>query len=255
MTFSNSILSELISLSHILGDPSLDYAILGEGNTSARIDQNTFWVKASGSELRTIDENGFVQVGFRSCLETLSGPDIDDEQVRKALENCWVDPASTKRPSVETFLHALTLNIEGINFVGHTHPIAINAILCSKYAIEAISGRLFPDEIVVCGPAPVFVPYTDPGLPLARAVYQAILRYQDDMNENPKVILMQNHGFIALGKTSQEVMNIHAMYVKTARVLLGTFSLGGPNFLTQSQVNRIHSRPDEIYRRKILGSV
>lgn len=255
MSLTNSILSELISLSHTLGDPSLDYAILGEGNTSARLDQSTFWVKASGSELRTIDENGFVQVDFKSCLDTLAGPDMDDEQVKNALEACRVDPVSTRRPSVETFLHALALNIEGINFVGHTHPIAVNAILCSKYANEAISGRLFPDEIVVCGPAPVFVPYTDPGLPLARAVFQAIQRFQDEMNENPKVILMQNHGFIALGKTSQEVMNIHAMYVKTARVLLGTFSLGGPNFLTQSQVNRIHSRPDEIYRRKILGSV
>jgi rhamnose utilization protein RhaD (predicted bifunctional aldolase and dehydrogenase) len=255
MNNQNDILNELIELSHSLGDPEMDYAILGEGNTSARIDEESFWVKASGSELRTIDENGFVRVHFDRCLETLNGPDLDDDQVKKVLEFSRVDPAATRRPSVETFLHALALQIKDVNFVGHTHPAIINAILCSKKAKEAVSGRLFPDEIVICGPAPVFVPYTDPGLPLARAVAYEINNFQDRMGENPKVILMQNHGFIALGKTSQEVKNIHAMYTKTARVLLGSFSLGGPNFMTEAQVERIHKRPDELYRRKILGSI
>lgn len=252
---SEEILPKLIELSHSLGNPSFEYAILGEGNTSAKIDDDTFWVKASGSELRTINADGFVKVKFSTCLETLSGNDLDDDEVRKALENARAESHTIRRPSVETFLHALVLQLDGVNFVGHTHPTAVNAILCSNYVEQAISGRLYPDEIVVCGPAPAFVPYTDPGLPLARAVLNSIQIYKDNWGQNPKVILMQNHGFIALGKTPQEVENIHAMYVKTARVLLGTFSLGGPHFLTESQVERIHKRPDEIYRRKILGSI
>jgi hypothetical protein len=40
------------------------------------------------------------------------------------------------------------------------------------------------------------------------------------------------------------------MYVKTARVILGTYALGGPHFLSQSAVDRIHTRPDEDYRRR-----
>ena len=35
----------------------------------------------------------------------------------------------------------------------------------------------------------------------------------------PKVILMQNHGFIAAGKSVRDVETITSMYVKTARVL------------------------------------
>ncbi|UCC61488.1 MAG: class II aldolase/adducin family protein [Anaerolineae bacterium] len=210
---SDSILVQLIAMSRRLGDPALDYAILGEGNTSAQADADTFWVKASGTELRTIDRAGFVQVYFRRVLDLLDAGQCSDDEVRAGLEAAKVDPAVTVRPSVETVLHALALQVEGVNFVGHTHPTAVNAVLCSQRAEEAIAGRLFPDEIVYCGPASVYVPYTDPGLPLARAVRDSIARYIDEQGETPKVILMQNHGLIALGKTSLEVENVTAMYV------------------------------------------
>jgi len=64
---------------------------------------------------------------------------------------------------------------------------------------------------------------------------------------------MQNHGLIALGRTAQQVESITAMAVKAARVLLGTYILGGPHFLAAEAVARIHTRPDELYRRKLLG--
>jgi rhamnose utilization protein RhaD (predicted bifunctional aldolase and dehydrogenase) len=241
-------------MSRNLGNPALDYAILGEGNTSARIDADTFWVKASGVELRTIEAGGFVQVRFDKVLGLLQSGDLNDADVKTGLEAAKVDPDVPGRPSVETALHALALHLDGVNFVGHTHPTAVNAILCSQYVTEAIAGRLFPDEIVYCGPAPAYVPYVDPGVPLARTVRQSIADYGETYGEAPKVILMQNHGFIALGRTATEVENITAMYVKTCRVLLGTYALGGPNFLSPQAVDRIHTRPDEHYRRKLWGN-
>jgi rhamnose utilization protein RhaD (predicted bifunctional aldolase and dehydrogenase) len=253
MTNSHEILSQLIQLSQTLGHPANDYAILGEGNTSARSDVDSFWVKASGTSLRTLDEKGLVQVRFDRCNEILNGPDLNDEEIKNALEYVKVDSSAPRRPSVETFLHALALQLKGVNFVGHTHPTMVNAILCSVDAEHAISGRLYPDEIVVCGPAPVYVPYTDPGLPLARAVQKGIHDFLEQWGAVPKYILMQNHGFIALGKSAQEVQSIYAMYIKTARVLLGTYALGGPHFMSPEQVDRIHHREDEEYRRKVLG--
>jgi rhamnose utilization protein RhaD (predicted bifunctional aldolase and dehydrogenase) len=244
------ILDQLIAMSRVLGDPALDYAILGEGNSSARIDDETFWVKASGAEMRTIEAAGFVQVRFDGVLAMLEAEDLDDAGVKAGLEAARVDPATTARPSVETVLHALALKLDGVNFVGHTHPTAVNAILCSQKAEEAIAGRLFPDEIVYCGPAPVYIPYTDPGVPLARKVRDEIDRYLDEYRERPKVVLMQNHGLIALGQTALEVENITAMYVKTARVILGAYVLGGPHSMSAQAVARIHTRPDELYRRR-----
>lgn len=40
-------LDELVELSLELGEPERDLAILAEGNTSARIDDQSFWVKAA----------------------------------------------------------------------------------------------------------------------------------------------------------------------------------------------------------------
>ena len=71
-------LERLLAMSRELGRPELDYAILGEGNTSARIDDATFFVKASGSELRTLDANGVVEVSLAAALALLDAAEIRD---------------------------------------------------------------------------------------------------------------------------------------------------------------------------------
>jgi rhamnose utilization protein RhaD (predicted bifunctional aldolase and dehydrogenase) len=251
---TDTILTDLVAMSRTLGDPTLDYAILGEGNTSARADAETFWVKASGASLRTMEPSGLVRVSFSRISELLKKESLNDAEVLAGLQSARVDPHVKVVPSVETFLHAMMLQLDGVNFIGHTHPTAVNAILCSQKAAEAYSGSLFPDQIVYCGPAPVFVPYTDPGLPLAQVVRDCINVYIDKWGIVPKVILMQNHGFIALGKTAADVENITAMGVKTARVIAGTFTMGGPNFITNEFAERIRTRPDEDYRKKIWGT-
>jgi rhamnose utilization protein RhaD (predicted bifunctional aldolase and dehydrogenase) len=251
---TNDVLAQLIEMSHRLGDPAMDSTILGEGNTSARVDDETFWVKASGAELGSLDESGLVQVSFERALAMLDAGDLSDDEVKQGLVEAKVDGTPTPRPSVETVLHALALQLPGVNFIGHTHPTFVNMILCSERAEEAIAGRLFPDEIVYCGVAPVWIPWTDPGMPLARRVRQGIEDYRAEYDLVPKVLLMQNHGLIALGKSPTEVENITRMYVKTARVIVGSYALGGPHFLSQRAVDRIHTRPDEEYRRKEWGS-
>ena len=252
LTMNHDVLAELVALSNRLGRPELDYVILGEGNTSARADADTFYVKSSGTELRTITAEGFVRVAFDRVLSLLDDEHLSDQEVRVRLAAAKVDPQAPGHPSVETLLHALCLKLPEVNFVGHTHPTAVNALTCSVGFERAFAGRLFPDEIVLCGPAPVLVPYTDPGVPLAREVYARMLRYMDEYGEQPKIILIQNHGLIALGKTAQQVESITAMAVKAARILLGTYGAGGPHFLSQRDVERIHTRPDEVYRRQQL---
>jgi rhamnose utilization protein RhaD (predicted bifunctional aldolase and dehydrogenase) len=246
------ILEQLVALSNELGRPELDYVILGEGNTSARIDDASFYVKGSGTQLRTITGPGFVRVAFAPVLALVEKHGLTDTEIKAALGAAKVDRAQETHPSVETLLHALCLQLPGVNFVGHTHATAINMLTCSVGFEQAYAGRLFPDEIVSCGPAPVLVPYTDPGVPLAREVWRRIQDYLQKYGEQPKLILIQNHGPIVLGRTSQQVLDITAMAVKTARVLLGTFAAGGPRFMSAQDVNRIHTRPDELYRRQQL---
>jgi hypothetical protein len=61
---------------------------------------------------------------------------------------------------------------------------------------------------------------------------------------------MQNHGLIALGATPTQVEAITATWVKTARIITGAMAFGGPRFLSDDNVARICTRPDEIHRRR-----
>jgi rhamnose utilization protein RhaD (predicted bifunctional aldolase and dehydrogenase) len=249
----NEILEQLVALSNNLGRPELDYAMMGEGNTSARVDESSFYVKVSGSELRTATTSSFVRCSMERVLALMDVPDLDDKKTKEGLVAAKVDPADPGHPSIEALLHALCLRLPGISFVGHTHPVAINAITCSVNFEAAFAGRLFPDEIVVCGVAPVLVPYTDPGIPLALEVGSRLNTYLGEYGEPPRVVIIQNHGLIALGHTPQQVEDLHRMEVKVARILLGAYAAGGPRFMTQHDVDRIHTRPDELYRKQKLG--
>lgn len=248
---TEAILEQLIWLSHELGREERQLAILGEGNTSAICEDGTFWVKASGSQLGNITAQGFSQVNTAAVMALMSREQMDDHEVSRALTEVLVDPTA-RRPSVETFLHALCLHEAGAAWIAHTHAVSVNQILCSRLGAEPFLGHLFPDGIVVCGRHPAVVPYVDPGFTLAAVVRAELGRYQDAHGHSPKLLLMVNHGLVALGQTAQEALNITLMADKWAKIILGTYALGGPNFLPAGQAERIDNRLDEHYRRQQL---
>ena len=242
------VLGELVAMSAELGLPANEYAILGEGNTSVRADDGSFWIKASGTSLAGAMRDNFVCVKMEPILAALEQPARDDAALKELLRAATIQ--GQRAPSIETFLHALCLRLGGVRFVGHTHPAVAVGLLSGCRSRELFAGCLFPDQIVVLGPAMAYVPYADPGLPLALALCAALGEFLDRHRREPKVLLMENHGVIALGSTAQEVLNITQMLVKTCRVIAGTLSAGGPRFLSTAHVERIDKRPDELARRQ-----
>jgi rhamnose utilization protein RhaD (predicted bifunctional aldolase and dehydrogenase) len=236
-----------------LGREERKLAISGEGNTSARLTNRTFVVKASGSILASLGEADVTVCHFDRLLPLLDAKSMNDGDVDKALFAARVD-SKAKKPSVETVVHAYLLTLPGVNFVGHTHPNTVNQLLCSKHARNFAERRLFPDEVVCCGVRSVLVPYIDPGLKLAQAIRSAVLLYIKRLARPPRVILLKNHGLIALGATAESVLATTLMCAKSAEIFAGAAAIGGqPHFLTAEQVIRIAGRPDESYRQKALG--
>jgi rhamnose utilization protein RhaD (predicted bifunctional aldolase and dehydrogenase) len=242
-------LETLVEMSRTLGEPFRQYVIIGEGNTSHRMNDDVFWVKASGQGLHNITEAGFVAVRFAPILD-LFEQSLSRDALQEAFMAARADSQSPLRPSVEVTFHAMLLAECGVDYIAHTHPVAVNQLLCSSRAEQFASNRIFPDEAVLCGPRSVFVPYLDPGLPLALAMRERVRAYQDEMGESPKVILMANHGLIALGQTATDALNITAMCVKAASIFAGACAVGEPVFMSQEDILHIYKRPDEIYRRK-----
>lgn len=157
------------------------------------------------------------------------------------------------KPSVEALFHAYFLTLPGVDFVGHTHATTVNGILCSPRARDFAENRLFPDEVVCCGPASVFIPYTDPGLPLAVVIRDGTTKFIGKHGLAPRVVLLENHGIITLGSTTKAVLAAMLMAEKAAQIFVEAAALGGPVFLTPDQIVRISGRPDEHYRQRALG--
>ena len=252
MDARKKVLKELVQLSNNLGKPRYNLAIIGEGNTSAQADADSFYIKASGTELRTIREDGFVLLSIEKILDLLKLEKPDDNEIKRIFEGAKLDKTQGGRPSVETLLHALCLSYDGVNFVGHTHPVAINMLACAKGFPDNLKGRMYPDEIVFLGRDSVFIPYTDPGVVLAKKVKQEIDAYIRHYGEIPKAIYMQNHGFLAPGSTALEVENITLTASKAAEIRIGALSCGGINLLSAEIVKHIAGRPDEKYRQQIF---
>jgi len=256
-TQTQETLAKLLDLAHWLGDPSHDLALLAEGNVSAAVgeDKQTFWLKASGSSLGTMKPDDFVLMDTARSLAITEHTALTDPEIKGLLTGARTDPSASQYPSVEAALHAVCLTEGEARAVGHTHPTPWLSVLCSQKAEEALAGRLFPDEIVVCGIAPCFVPYVDPGPPLARAALAAIREHKQQWGEAPKVMLLRNHGLFALGKDTDEVKRVTMMSVKIARAIIGAYAMGGPRFLTEAQADRIRTRPDEHFRQAKLDAM
>ena len=249
----SGVTTALIDLSHDLGREDRRLAILGEGNISGRLSSETFLVKASGANMGVLGKDGLTECRFAGLLPLLRGRAQGDDAIEATLLESRVD-AGAKKPSVEAVFHAYLLTLPGVLFVGHTHPVAVNQVLCSTHAREFARRRMFPDEIVCCGVESVLVPYTDPGVKLARAIQVAVARHMTRHPSPPRVILMENHGLITLGPTAASVLAATLMAVKAAEIFQGAAALSGrPRFLSPAQVARIAGRSDEHYRQRTLG--
>ncbi len=191
-------IQDLISISRFYGKDSR-FVIAGGGNTSYK-NEEKIWVKASGSSLETITEDGFAILD-RSLLNPMSGKQYSEnaaereEQVKNDLAAATVTKG--KRPSVETSMH----NVINYAFVVHLHPTIVNGLMCAVN-VTTVLENLFGEKVL-------YVEYTDPGYLLFKKVYDRIKAYRASYGEEPKVIWLQNHGIFVAASTIEEIQSIY----------------------------------------------
>jgi rhamnose utilization protein RhaD (predicted bifunctional aldolase and dehydrogenase) len=234
----NPLLQDLLNLSHEIGREDRGLSLPGEGNTSARVDDKTFLVKASGFNLRTLTESEVVGCRFSALLPLLEQGSLTADQVDEAVLASCVNPGGRK-PSVETLFHAYLLSLPGVKFIAHCHPTFVNQILCSPRALEFAENRLFPYEVVCCGIASVYVPRAESGLKLAQAIRRETRAFEQRYACQPRTILLQNHGIITLGETSESALLGTLVAEKAARIFVGAVALGGPVYYPDEDVRRV----------------
>ncbi len=235
---THRVVPELLKFAHTLGDPAKEYVIHGEGDCSAKVDPKTFLLKSAGSHMHSAREEDFVSMAFGPLLEMVaSKPNARGAGVDECLRTAC--PPKSPPPSREAFFHAVLLDLPNVNFISHTHPTYVAGIMASPKAEPFAAMRLFPQHVQLCGPRSLYVPYMDPGLPLAVELRYRLEGYMNTWGEAPMTILLGNHGMIALGPTSEAVLAATGMMQKAARAYVTAQSCGGAIPLPEADVERL----------------
>jgi rhamnulose-1-phosphate aldolase/alcohol dehydrogenase len=216
------VLEALVARSNLLGaDRSL--ANQGGGNTSAKgvvadhigREHRVLWVKGSGTDLASITDEGFAALRLDEILALRERDAMDDAAMVDYLLRCALAP-NQPRPSIETLLHAFIPAAH----IDHTHPDAI-IVLTSSARGRELAEETFGEEAV-------WLDYERPGFEMSRHVADIL-----DGNQDARAVLLEKHGLVTWGETSEESYRRTIDFVSRAANAIeaagaGRFGLGGP---------------------------
>jgi len=236
MTELFSLTDELITLGHRIAQNPARLTIWNEGAVAAKQPNGKLTISAAGANLAHLDLKAMVELDLARMQALVEKDTFTEDEELKPRTN-----PEGPAPSPDAFIFADLFAFEGIRFGAHTQPIPVNQVICSPRARQFADRRNLPHEILACGQASVLVPFVPPGHGLAKEVKRKIALWRDRFKIVPKLILIQNHGMIALGDTVDEVLMITEMTVKFAEIFLGAATMGGPEFMKPNHVAQIET--------------
>ena len=207
------LILDAIEMSQRFGrDP--EYTRGGGGNSSVKAG-GIVYIKPSGVSLAAIEADDLVPLATEPLLELLlhGGDEADEaripgapDPVMRAAAKVRMGEAKGRRPSVELMFHSLLPE----RFVLHTHAIVPNAVTCNIDG-EALMGDLFGDDAL-------WVPYTDPGLPLARKIHELREAHVARTGQAaPRITFMGDHGIIVSADSIAEIAELNEHVLGTVR--------------------------------------
>ena len=203
--------------SRLLGQND-DLVLHGGGNTSVKSrlknifgeEEEILFVKGSGWDLRTIEEQGFSPARLDVLKRLVQLPSMTDIEMTHELKASMVNPLAPA-PSVEAILHALI----PFRFVDHTHADAVVAISNSPKGEELLK-EIYGNTVLI-------LPYEMPGFVLAKQVYEATQNV--DWNKLEGIVLL-HHGLFTFHEDAKvsydkmiELVNKSEKYLMSVEAL------------------------------------
>jgi rhamnose utilization protein RhaD (predicted bifunctional aldolase and dehydrogenase) len=243
--------ADLLALTRSLGDPAKEQVILAEGNTSQLLDDGRLVVKASGSRMRDATADDFVVVDLPPLVDLIRSESATQADLTAALDAGEID-GRRRRGSIETLVHVAVQAVQPAAYIGHTHPTEVVGLLASSQAETAFARAAYSDEAVVIG-RPLFVPYAQPGIDLGRLFFQRLVNHVERSGQLPQLVLLANHGIVAIAPTAEGVEGLCEMAVKAAKVRRIAWSVGELTPLTDEAIDTFFGRDDIVERRGNLS--
>ncbi len=190
------------------------------GNISAR-DGKIIYLSASGMAFDEMTENDYIG------MDIGSGEIIDGKG----------------KPTSETALHLTCYRVRpDIQAIVHTHSPWAGGVISSGAAIKP----MFP-EFVCDIDGVVQIDYV---VPTTQKLADTVAKVIGENN----VILMSNHGVLALGKNLKEAYYRNLIIEDAAKSLVAACIVGEPRFLTEEEIQEIRNLDSTRYRRHVLKS-
>ena len=189
------------------------------GNISAR-SGNLVYVSASGLAFDEMEPADYV------------GMDLETREIMEG----------ERRPSSEVLVHlACYRKRSDIGALIHTHPRYTVALSSSGHDIKA----MFPDFHIYTHSKIPHIDYITVNTPELATAVEAVV---DDAN----VIVLRNHGAVAVGSHLKEAYYRMASLEEGAQVQWLGLQVGKPRFLTKKELADLDALATEKYRRKLL---
>ncbi len=219
-------------------------------------------VKASGAGLAAATAADFVVVDVDEVMAVVDDPTTDQDDLSAVLVAAGTDRprgAGPRRGSIEAVVHAAVHRVArdaGVvtRRVSSDTPTPLRSWGCSPASARRRRGPdiVYSDEAVVMG-RPLFVPYATPGLALGRLYAVALRAYVEHNGALPQLVLLANHGIVAIAPTTAGVEAVSTMAVKGARVRATAYAVGGVAPLSDADVEKFFARDDIAERRANLA--
>jgi ribulose-5-phosphate 4-epimerase/fuculose-1-phosphate aldolase len=170
------------------------------GNTSIKLDDQRFLVKASGLRLGEVTpQRGWVLADYRQIRKGIPGLDRHTGVEAKSIAYQTLLSSSTitrgSKISLEAGLHALLPH----RWVAHVHSIAGQLLgLMPQEEARQWASRVWGEEIRLC-----WIPPAVPGHDLCARVARSIALGSPGQTEN--LWILQNHGIAWGGETDEEI--------------------------------------------------
>lgn len=200
-------LKELVQISNTVGRDST-LVLGGFGNTSVKTaDGKYMYIKSSGTALKEMDsKSGWRRLCVNSVLAILKDKSIakisvdkrEAEVTNALLLSCDDKNKKNINPSIESCFHAVLDRC-----VIHLHPVAVLAYACAKNGRKELE-KLFKNQ----KPPPLWVPYVNPGLELARRIEKLTGTYKVNYGQTAPIIFLQNHGLVVTADKPETALNL-----------------------------------------------
>lgn len=233
-------LDQLVYQSRLVG-ADLSLVLWGGGNTSLKTTEvdfrgrecNVLRVKGSGTDMKSIQRQGFPGVLLEHVLPLLEREDMSDEEMVDYLNHCLVEP-NAPRPSIETLLHAFIPRPS----IVHSHADAILSITNTRRPADLLSD-VFGDSVVV-------VPYRRPGFLLSKEVAMGTQN-----SPHARGVVLLNHGLVTWGDTPRSAYESHIELVSHAEDFIVRHGNGRRIFTQAKGLAKL----DHPQRRQVAASI